>query len=198
MVENPGKICSVSTGAAGASHRQGPSRASAQGRPVHPASALPPARALGQTGDADAQPSARGWYRALDSWAGGERHTHRFSAFSTRSTKRRPPKLGSPGTVGGLKGGATSEMSHLRTTNGSIAVGAAGCGAGQGNSGQKHRHAEAMPCMGTQIRPGTVCALACGADAGTGGRGRGAQEGHSTQRQGWPTRRLGARPGPLA
>ncbi len=52
---------------------------------------------------------------AVEQARAGARHTHRLNAFSTRSTNRRPPKSGSEGTVGGLKGGATSEMSHLRT-----------------------------------------------------------------------------------
>lgn len=51
----------------------------------------------------------------------GARHTHRLDAFSTRSTNRRPPKSGSEGTVGGLKGGATIEMSHLRPGTGFLA-----------------------------------------------------------------------------
>ena len=40
--------------------------------------------------------------------------THRWLVFSTRRVKRSPPNSGSAGTVGGVKGGATSEMSHLR------------------------------------------------------------------------------------
>lgn len=50
-------------------------------------------------------------------------------AFSTRSTKRRPPKFGSWGTVGGANGGAMRLMSHLRAQVAGRWPGWGGCSA---------------------------------------------------------------------
>ena len=133
---------------------------------IHLLAVPAPARmwGCGSTGASGAQPHDTGSCCAGGWPAPHHRPPHRRRVFSALIVKRRPPKLGSPGTVGGVKGGAMSVMSHL------------GGGTGRGECAQCPQRPKIHQCVAlahsTPPRHRTSCAgpAACRCGGGWGRR----------------------------